>query len=121
MQLAGKQVSKIKKKEKSDMDTKHAFRKSLLSTTIIAVLQGLSSGTASAGTCPPPDTSGNVHVSSGEFCSGGITVNPGGPAVNDIGLEGKVVGDIVNHDGMSDFWMDAGTLDGSFINIGLTH
>ncbi len=100
------------------MDTKHAFRKSLLSTTIIAVLQGLSSGTASAGTCPPPDTSGNVHVSSGEFCSGGITVNPGGPAVNDIGLEGKVVGDIVNHDGMSDFWMDAGTLDGSFINNG---
>ncbi|MDB2384755.1 hypothetical protein N9V90_02860, partial [Endozoicomonas sp.] len=109
--------TKTIKKSKSVMGKKRKFRKSLLSSAILAATLKTLSGEVVAGTCPLPNASGNVHVAPGSFCEGGVTVDSG-TAVNDIGIEGKVVGNIVNDDGMSDFWMDFGTLDGSFINNG---
>ncbi|WP_066015482.1 autotransporter outer membrane beta-barrel domain-containing protein [Endozoicomonas atrinae] len=96
-----------------DSIRKDAFKRSLLSSAILISIQSFAS-TASAGICPPPNPGGNIHVSQGDFCSGGITT--ANTSINDIGIEGYVQGDVINEDGMSDFWMNGGTLEGSFIN-----
>ncbi|WP_419835188.1 autotransporter domain-containing protein [Endozoicomonas atrinae] len=93
-----------------DSIRKRVFKRSLLSS---AVLLSIQTSVASAGTCPPPSIDNNIHVSRGEFCEGGISPNS---PVNDIGIEGYVSGDVVNNDGISDFWISSGTLDGSLIN-----
>ena len=93
-----------------DSIRKRVFKRSLLSS---AVLLSIQTSVASAGTCPPPSIENNIHVSRGEFCEGGISPNS---PVNDIGIEGYVSGDVVNNDGISDFWISSGTLEGSLIN-----
>ena len=95
-----------------DNTSKSAFKRTLLSSAIFLSMQGVTPS-ASAAACPSPNTDNNIHVARGEFCSGGI--QPNAP-VNDIGVEGFVSGDVINNDGMGDFWMNTGTLDGSFIN-----
>ena len=93
-----------------DSIRKRVFKRSLLSS---AVLLSIQTSVAYAGTCPPPNIDNNIHVSRGEVCEGGISPNS---PVNDIGIEGYVSGDVVNNDGISDFWISSGTLDGSLIN-----
>ncbi len=106
----------ITKKNKSVMDKKTSFRKSLLSSAIIAATLQTLSAASQAATCPAPNASGNVHVGVGDFCEGGITVDAGFGPVNDIGIQGRVNGNVLVDDGISDFWMSAGELNGSFIN-----
>ena len=97
-----------------DSTSKSAFKRTLLSSAILFSMQGLAPA-ASASTCPPVNGDNNIHVSRGEFCSGGIENSA---EINDIGLEGFVAGDVVNNHLMSDFWMNGGTLDGALINNG---
>ncbi|PJE80643.1 Adhesin/invasin TibA autotransporter [invertebrate metagenome] len=115
----GKQVRKKKSKVasllKPALFKKSVFKKSLLSSAIFATLHSFS-GAASADACPSPDGNGDIHVTGGNFCEGGITVS--GLPVNDVGIKGYVKGDVLNLDGMTDFWMNSGTLEGSFINDG---
>ncbi len=98
------------------MDKKNSFKKSLLSSAIIAATLQTLSAASQAGTCPAPNASGNVYVGVGDFCEGGMTVDAGFGPVNDIGIQGRVNGDVLVDDGISDFWMSAGELNGSFIN-----
>ena len=96
------------------MAHKDMFTKSVLYSAIIASLY-TASGSASAEDCPAADDAGNIYVSPGTSCSGGIA--PDEP-VNDIGIEGVVEGDVVNNAGIADYWMDGGTVTGSYINHG---
>ena len=96
------------------MAHKDIFAKSVLYSAIIASLYTVSENTT-AGSCPPVDETGNIHVSPGMYCSGDI--RPDEP-VNDIGVEGLVDGNVFNNHGINDFWMNGGAITGSYINNG---
>ena len=96
-----------------DNNRKNIFKHTLLSSAIFLTIQSMAAP-AAAETCPSPNEENNIHVTSGEFCEGDIAPNV---PVNDIGIEGYVKGNVFNEDGVSDFWMNGGTLEGSFVNF----
>ena len=95
-----------------DSKRKETFSRSILSSAVLAAITSFSS-TTQASPCPSVDADNNILVVSGESCSGGI--NPS-ESVNDITIEGFVEGLIENDNGMVDFLINGGTLDGSFVN-----
>ncbi|UYM18417.1 autotransporter domain-containing protein [Endozoicomonas euniceicola] len=93
------------------MESKHRdiFRRSILSSAILASLYSVSSVSLAA-SCPNPDASNNIEVPAGTTCTGGIEPDE---AVDTVTIEGTVEGNVVNRNGLSRLIVDGGTVDGS--------
>ena len=93
------------------MESKHRdiFRRSILSSAILASIYSVSS-TSLAASCPNPDASNNIEVPAGTTCTGGIEPDE---AVDTVTIKGSVEGDVVNRNSMSRLTVDGGTIDGS--------
>lgn len=101
------------------MNRNELFRKSLLSTAVVAILHTYSMGAAAA-PCPDP-VDGGITISSGETCDT-ITISDDNLA-NVITVGGTVDGDIINTTGLEFFKVLVGPggdrdITGSVINRG---
>ena len=101
------------------MNRNELFRKSLLSTAVVAILHTYSMGAAAA-PCPDP-VDGGITISSGETCDT-ITISDDNLA-NVITVGGTVDGDIINTTGLEFFKVLVGPegdrdVTGSIINNG---
>ncbi|WP_066017374.1 autotransporter outer membrane beta-barrel domain-containing protein [Endozoicomonas atrinae] len=104
------------------MNRNDLFRKSLLSTAVVAVLHAYSMGAAAA-PCPAP-VDGGITISSGETCDS-ITISDSNLA-NDVSIKGTVTGDVINTADLNYLQIKTGSegerqISGSIINRGIIH
>ena len=98
------------------MDNKKIFRKSILSSAILAVI--LECTASVANTCPQPNHLNTIQLDSGSLCEGSIVIEVNQPPVNNVELKGGVAGDVINHGFVRRFLLagDEASVGGDVIN-----